>query len=232
MINVLIVEDDPMVAEINRLHVDRISGFTLVGIANSGPTAMEMLNTLKVDLILLDLFLPGANGLKILKNLRKQDKNVDIIIVSASKDSKDVETAFRLGVVDYLIKPFSYERLAMALEAYKGWHASIGKTNVRQIDIDNKIIRKVAESKHGVPKGLEKATLRSIWTIAVNYNRTFDIREIAEAVGLSRVSAKKYLDFLVEEKLLELSALYGSVGRPTYIYNCVNKNTEIINRYG
>ena len=232
MINVLIVEDDPMVAEINRLHVDRVSGFTLVGIANSGPTAMEMLKTLKVDLVLLDIFLPGTNGLKILKTLRKNDKNVDIIIVSASKDSKDVETAFRFGVVDYLIKPFSFERLAVALEAYKGWHTSIGRAKVSQEDIDNKIIRKIAEAKHGIPKGLDKSSLRLLWSIAVNYNRTFDIREIAEAVGLSRVSAKKYLDFLVEEKLLEHNVLYGSVGRPTYIYNCINKNIELINMYG
>lgn len=84
MINVLIVEDDPMVGELNKRYLSQIEGFQLKGIASSFQSALHILGEHHIDLILLDIYMPGKNGLELLTELRAQNEAVDVIVISAS----------------------------------------------------------------------------------------------------------------------------------------------------
>ena len=136
MIKVLIIEDDPMVAELNRYYLEQVGGFQLVHIASSGAEALDFLNKTKVDLILLDIFMPGINGLEFLARLRKMENEADVIIVSASTDSHSIRKALQYGAVDYLIKPFEYERFYEALTAYKKRQLLMQNKALSQKDLD------------------------------------------------------------------------------------------------
>lgn len=114
MIRVLIVEDDPMVAEFNKHYLEQIGGFALRGIAASVDEGLKLLEKKEIDLILLDIFMPGLSGLELLSQIRKMGKGVDVIVVSAAADSYSIKKALQYGAVDYLIKPFEFERFREA----------------------------------------------------------------------------------------------------------------------
>jgi len=219
MIRVMIVEDDPMVAEFNKRYLEQVQGFTLSAMAGSVDEAIKNIEKLEIDLILLDIFMPGKLGLELLTYLRENDKETDVIIISAASDMERIKRALRYGVVDYLIKPFEFERFNRALAAYKDQTKFIQAQHVINQDVlDHKILHR--EEKHLIeelPKGLTKDTLRQIWeAIQVLKNAPFSTEDIVKAVGISRVSVRKYLNFLKEIEILDVKVIYGTVGRPVY----------------
>ena len=115
MINVLVVEDDPMVAQLHEHYLSQIKGFQLCDIAGNGDTALKLLRQNKYDLIILDVFMPTMDGLQLLAKIRENGYDVDVIIVSAANDKDKIKLALRLGAVDYIIKPFEFERFNLAL---------------------------------------------------------------------------------------------------------------------
>ena len=115
MIEVLIVEDDPMVAELNKKYLQMISGFNLIANVNNGEQALHFIHDNHIDLILLDVFMPKLNGLELLQHIRISYPKIDIIMVTAACNTADIQTALRLGVIDYIVKPFTFERLRTAL---------------------------------------------------------------------------------------------------------------------
>ena len=120
MINVLIVEDDPMVARFNQRYLEEINGFHLIGISNSIEDAMEKVSELQVDLILLDVYLPGKQtGMDLLDQIRKEQRDIDVLLITAASEVENIQSALRMGVVDYLIKPFEFERFKKALTSYR-----------------------------------------------------------------------------------------------------------------
>ena len=118
MTRILIVEDDPMVANLNSRLIQTMEGFELAGIASDAKEALSFLAENTVDLILLDIYMPGMNGLEMLSRVREMKCPVDVLVVSAARDSNSIQSALRNGAVDYLIKPFDFERLRQALQAY------------------------------------------------------------------------------------------------------------------
>jgi len=221
MIKVLIIEDDPMVAELNRYYLEQVGGFQLVAIARSGSEALEFLSRQEVDLILLDIFMPGINGLEFLAELRKAENEADVIIVSASTDSNSIKKALQYGAVDYLIKPFEYERFCEALTAYKRRQILIqNKAKLSQKDLDKQIFHKeekISPEKRDdwLPKGINPSTLKLVWDhVQETKGANFTTEEMAQKVGISRVSMSKYIAFLCEEGVLNTEVSYGSVGRP------------------
>lgn len=119
MINVLVVEDDPMVAELNKSYLSMIDGFSLAGVINSGSAALDFMAKHDVSLLLLDVFMPGLDGLSLLKEVRKRYPSVDVIMVTAARGGDDIQTALRLGAIDYIVKPFVFERFQSALVNYR-----------------------------------------------------------------------------------------------------------------
>jgi two-component system, CitB family, response regulator MalR len=219
MIRVMIVEDDPMVAEFNKRYLEQVQGFTLVAMAASVDEAIQKIEKLEIDLILLDIFMPGKLGLELLTYLRENEKETDVIIISAASDMERIKKALRYGAVDYLIKPFEFDRLSRALVTYKEQTRFIQTQHVINQDVlDQQILYR--EDKHVIedlPKGLTKDTLKQIWeTIQELKDAPFSTEDVVKDVGISRVSVRKYLNFLKEMEILDVKVIYGTVGRPVY----------------
>lgn len=234
MIKVLIVEDDPMVVKFNTYYLEQVGGFQLKAIAISADDAFKVLEKEAIDLILLDIYMPGINGLELLSQLRKMEKNIDVIIVSAAKDSISIKKALQYGAVDYLIKPFEFERFNSALTSFKNRAKFMnGQENISQEDLD-KHLHHIGEksSLEAFPKGLDRNTLKLVWNKVLQIeNASFSTDELAFLLGISRVSIRKYLNFLDEIKVLKKDIMYGSLGRPIYKYKCLKANTNFINNY-
>ncbi len=116
MYKVLIVEDDPMVAMINEQYIGRNKKFCVAGKCKDGKGALEFLENNEVDLLILDVFMPYMDGFETLRQIRKKQISVDVIMVTAANDRESLEEALHLGIVDYLVKPFTFERFCMALD--------------------------------------------------------------------------------------------------------------------
>ena len=221
MIKVLVVEDDPMVAELNHRYINRIAGFLFCGIASNGDEALKVLSEQQIDLVLLDIFMPNMNGLELLSKIRQQNYGVDVIVVSAARDNKSIKSALRNGAVDYLIKPFEFERLQTALVAFKKRLQLINKQlNVSQSDLDQQIFSGISQITVELPKGLDRNTIKRVWDEILQTEGEFTAETMAVSVGLSPVSIRKYLKHFQNTDLLSAEVSYGAVGRPVYRYRC------------
>ncbi len=235
-IKVLIVEDDPMVAKFNRHYLEQIQGFEFAGWAASVDEARMLLAELKVDLILLDIYMPRTSGLQLLSSLREQGSVVDIIVISAASDNASIRKALQLGAVDYLIKPFEFARFQAALSAYREDYMLMKhREHLSQEQLDKLLRHSIGteEEKSGtLPKGLTEGTLESIWrTIQKLESPVFSTEEITAGAPISRISVRKYLAFLTEAGVLEMEISYGAVGRPVYMYTVTASGHEIIATY-
>ncbi|MCE1178144.1 MAG: response regulator [Micrococcales bacterium] len=219
MIRVLIVDDDFMVARIHRGFVERINGFEVVGSAGNGADALTAAAGLEPDLVLLDLYLPDAFGLDVTAQLAAEGVDADVMVISAAKEADTVRRAVRQGVVDYLLKPFAFEDLRVRLERYAAARHRMNLTEVTgQDDIDRALGRDAAGAPGGtLPKGLSPETLRLVED-AVAAADSVSATECAEAVGLSRVSARRYLEHLVTTGRASVTLRYGTTGRPERRY--------------
>ena len=232
MINVLVVEDDPMVAQLHEHYLNQIKGFQLCDIAGNGDVALKLLGQNKYDLLILDVFMPTMDGLQLLAKIRENEYDVDVIIVSAANDKDKIKQALRLGAVDYIIKPFEFERFNLALNNYlKRYHIVEAKAVLEQSALDQTIIRHDDQSVANLPKGLDKNTLATVWDCIKGIDGIFTTEEVAAMVGISRVSIRKYLEFLKSLHLLKLDLHRGSVGRPVYKYLCLDKQSDILKAY-
>jgi two-component system, CitB family, response regulator MalR len=236
MIRVMIIEDDPMVAEFNRRYLQEVNGFTLAGIVHTVKDAKVYLESEKIDLILLDVYMPGATGLDLLRFIREKNISADVILITAAADKENIQTALRYGALDYLIKPFEFERFNQALLKYKEkYHFFENNHVLRQEDIDQRILSTEQKSAgpfiEHLPKGLTSSTLESIIrVIQAKENIQFSTDDISEITLISRVSVRKYLKFLADLGILEESLTYG-VGRPGYLYRLREDKRGQLNRF-
>lgn len=223
MVKVLIVEDDPMVAQINKNYIGSVEGFEVVNILNDGKEALKFLNENHIDLIILDIYMPKLDGISFLMELRKRLITCDVIMVTAAKEVEKIHDAMQLGVVDYLIKPFEYERLRKSLENYK-LRSNLFKTkdSVDQEDIDNIMMVGSKFAEDILPKGLNRMTMNRILSfIESNKFKSMNVDEIAQGVGVTKVTVRRYMNYLEKRGFIKQEAEYGSLGRPSHIYRCV-----------
>ena len=222
MTKILIVEDDPMVADLNSRLIQTMEGFSKPVIIGDANAALHYLAKNSVDLILLDIYLPGMNGLELLSRIRELRYPVDVLVVSAARDSHSIQTALRAGAVDYLIKPFDFERLRHALLSYENRSRMMREhEKLTQKDLDIGILPKETvdpADNPNLPKGLDRYTLSQIIQCLNEIADPFTTEQLARRVGLSRVSVRKYLEYFCETRLLEKEASYGAVGRPVFLY--------------
>jgi two-component system, CitB family, response regulator MalR len=237
MINVLIVEDDPMVAEFNKRYLKEIDGFFLVGTAQTVNEAINIIENKKVNLILLDIYMPGENGLTLLSKIRKEKRQVDVILITAATDIDKIQTALRYGAVDYLIKPFEYDRFHQAIISYKQKFFYLNQQTVMsQNDLDKLLLVKKDELKateplSPLPKGLSRKTLNIVFDAIKDHGNTpFTTDEMAEITEISRVSIRKYLKFLNEIHVIDETLTYG-IGRPLYSYMFNRSNQTLLEQY-
>lgn len=218
MKKVLVVEDDPMVAMINMEYISKISNLEIVGLAINKEEVFRYLKIEKVDLILMDIFLGGENGLDILKEIRGEGYLTDVIMITSANGSEEIKKALSFGCLDYLIKPFDFERFKCAIRKFYDRNAIFNEKKIVQEDLD-KLSSASDETNINLPKGLNDKTLRLVIDKIEELNgKEFSIKEICELVEMSNVSTKKYLDYLQKVKHIEEKIIYGNIGRPQYIY--------------
>ena len=217
---VLIVEDDPMVSMINEQYVNRNKAFRVVEKCKDGKSALEYLENNDVDLIILDVYMPLMDGFETLRQIRKNKKSVNIIMVTAANDRASLEEALHLGVVDYLVKPFTYDRFRIALDKYVS-HLSVLKDldTLNQKNIDFIIDNAHKKSEELYPKGIQEKTLQTILDeMKKNPSKWMTGDEIAERIGLTGVTVRRYLNYLTEKGILLSEIDYETGGRPCMRY--------------
>jgi two-component system, CitB family, response regulator len=225
-ITVLIVEDDLRVAEIQKRFLEQIEGFETVGIAASYIEAKTLIEILQPDLLILDVYFPDMNGLDLLKETKQQTKQMDVIMITATKEIHKVQEAISIGVFDYIIKPVVFERFKQSLLRYKEYHTKLiqlGKESlhVTQQQVD-KLLRK--ENENGgnervyLPKGIDPLTLEKVLEVLGREGRGLTAELVAKEIGVSRTTARRYLEHLVSEEKIEADLSYGTVGRPERVY--------------
>ena len=224
MYKVLIVEDDPMVAMINEQFVSRHKDFVVAHKCNDGKSALEYLDENEVDLIILDVFMPYMDGFETLRQIRKKQISVDVIMVTAANEREQLKEGLHLGVVDYLVKPFTFERFKVALDKFIAQVEALKDLDkVNQKNIDFLIDKSRKRANELYPKGVQEKTLQTIIEhLKQNKNKWLTGDEIAEKVGLTGVTVRRYMTHLSETGMVIADMNYGTGGRPCMLYKLSN----------
>lgn len=220
MYEVLIVEDDPMVAMINKQYVSQNPHFHVAEVCKDGVSALEYLKNHTVHLAILDVYMPRSNGLTLLHQMRAHEITASVIMVTAANDTATVEQALQLGIVDYLVKPFMADRFEQALEKFLFIQQSVhGVTTFSQEHIDNLMGTTIEKSSDLLPKGIQTQTLDVIMDfLKENSSKEFAAEEIADQIGLSRVTVRRYMNYLLENGTITGQMNYETGGRPSMLY--------------
>ncbi|WP_419787008.1 response regulator [Pseudodesulfovibrio sp.] len=227
-IQVLIVEDDTKIADLHRRFTERVESFTVVGISQGLEDARIMIELYKPNLILLDLYFPEGTSLDLLREMRAQGIETDVILITATREMGPLKDALRGGVFDYIIKPVILERFVTCLEKFKEYFRRLHSEDMlEQRDVDS--IRNLNPTTsmseaypEGLPKGIDALTLKKVK--AVFDRKCPEIRdgasaeEIGELIGASRSTARRYLEYLVAIGSIYPDVAYGTVGRPERKY--------------
>jgi len=223
--SVLVVDDDFAVASLHRGFVEFHGGFTVVGVAHDGAEALRLVEETDPDLVLLDVYLPDMSGLEVLQRLRaRSGRPVDVIAITAARELETVRTAMAGGVLHYLVKPFTAQVLRERLDDYLRHRAEIRSTAARETELDqDQVDRLLATPRRShpaapLPKGLSRTTLELVRDTLANHDGSASAQEIGDRVGVSRVSARRYLEHLVADGRAQVAPKYGAAGRPENRY--------------
>ena len=218
MIKVLIVDDDFMVAKVHAGFVRQTPGFAVVGVAHTGAQALVEAERLQPDLVLLDIHLPDISGLDLLQQLREAVPELDVLVISAAREVDTVRRALRGAIVHYLMKPFSNEDLRERLEHYQQAYRPLAssKSTAEQADVNR--VFGVSRTERPLPKGCSVETLRLVEQLLRDTGTDLSASEAADRLGTSRVSARRYLEYLSDDGRVEVQLRYGGVGRPERRY--------------
>ncbi|MFD0698810.1 response regulator [Paenibacillus sp. GCM10027628] len=226
IIDVLIVEDDVKIAEINARFIEKVEGFHVVGIATDDVQAKEQLDILRPNLVLLDVYFPGANGLDMLSYIRQHYRETDVIMITAAKEVEAIREAVRSGAFDYIMKPLIFNRLQETLLRYLDFHRELNRLNesgtINQSDVDRLLSgsgKKDTRSEPSfLPKGIDKLTLVKIVQAISTADGGMTAEQIAKEIGVSRSTGRRYLEHLVSSGEVYADLSYGVVGRPERVY--------------
>jgi len=224
-IRVLIVEDEPLTAEAHAAYLLRLPGFELAGTAGTGQSALRQLTVAAaagtpVELVLMDMNLPDLHGLDVSRRLRAAKLDCDIIAITAMRDLQVVRGAISAGVVQYLIKPFTYATFAQKLTTYREFRRQLGERSrvTSQADVDQAFNSLRTPTPVTLPKGLAEGTLASVTELLKSRSTPVSATELTDALGISRVTARRYLEHLADDGSALRSPRYGTPGRPENEY--------------
>ncbi|MEJ2763781.1 response regulator [Photobacterium sp. MCCC 1A19761] len=220
MIDVLIVEDEPGIAEIHSQFLQQLKGFRPVSIAGDLAQARQMAAVLKPQLVLLDHFLPDGNGLSLLTAWAQQALRPDVIYLTAANTMDIVRPALGCGVFDYLIKPINYQRLKESLLRYQAYHQSLqGQGRIQQSELDALLARQGhVPEQTDAGAGIDSYTLEQVLQCFTHLTCEYSAESMARETGLSKTTARRYLDYCARKGKLVASLQHGKVGRPIRTY--------------
>jgi response regulator of citrate/malate metabolism len=209
--------------------VGRLEGFTVAGTAPDGQSALRLLHDFAaagqpVDLVLLDMNLPDLHGLDVARRMRGAGLLADIIAITAVREVNIVRSAVSIGVVQYLIKPFTFATFADKLRSYRAFRDQLAaaapgpRSGASQSDVDQAFASLRAPTEVPLPKGLSAGTLESVKEYLARLGRAVSATEATEALGMSRVTARRYLEYLADAGVVVRSPRYGTPGRPENEY--------------
>ncbi|HEU4913035.1 MAG TPA: response regulator [Actinomycetes bacterium] len=226
-IRVLVVDDDFAVASVHRAYVDGLAGFTVVAEAHSAAQALRAADELRPDLVLLDIHLPDMSGLEVLQRLRARPggQELDVIAITAAREVDTVRSAMAGGVAHYLIKPFTLQVFQERMQAYAAQRDKLRRLSARKATVSDQgeVDRLLAARLPGgggsdLPKGLSRHTLSLVAEVLRDADGDLSAGEAAARCGLSRVSARRYLEQLTAMGLADVKPRYGTAGRPEHGY--------------
>lgn len=221
MLRVLVVEDEPVAAAAHAAYVERVDGFELAKVAHTGQEALRALNTEDVDLVLLDMNLPDLHGLDIVRAMRAAGHATDVVAVTSARDLDVVRTAVSLGVVQYVLKPFVFSALRERLQGYARYREEVAGDAfaTSQQALDRLIARaQGASSVSALPKGLSSESLEVVTRLLSTRREPLSAAETAEQISSSRVTARRYLEYLCSIGLASRQQRYAGAGRPVVAY--------------
>lgn len=222
MISVLVVEDDPVAAQAHREYVTRLPGFEVAGVVHSGGEALRFCERTPVDLVLLDFYLPDGHGLAVCRALRAAGSTADVIAVTSARDLAVVKAAVSSGVVQYLLKPFTFASFREKLDQYARFHRTVGKTGeaADQGDIDRAFATLRTSERPALPKGMSEETLDAIRGALKSASDGLSAERRLLGPGVL-VTARRYLEYLADNGIAAREPRYGQVGRPEVWYRTI-----------
>ncbi len=224
IIRVVIAEDDSRIAEIQQRFMERIEGFEVVGLSHSLDQTEQMVEILQPDLLLLDIHFPDGNGLDYLKKIREQKINTDVILMTAARDIETLKSAMHGGIFDYIVKPLVFERIEDSMNHYLQHVQRLNSLHrVDQKTIDSLLPRRGSDSanvstEHSLPKGIDALTLVKVRDLFEATGSPLGASTVGDNIGVSRTTARRYLEYLVSSGELIVDVSYGGVGRPERYY--------------
>ena len=209
-----------MVAMINKKYVARNKKFEIAGIFRSGKSALEFLETHSADLVVLDVFMLVMDGFETLKEIRRQQKPLSVIMVTAANDTESIEEALRLGIVDYLVKPFTFDRFQVALDKFIAQRETLGEYGkLNQKNIDLLMGAGQAPAEENCPKGIQVRTLESLLGfLNRNKGKWYDSETIAKEIKLTPITVRRYMNYLESTGKVTAEMNYETGGRPCMRY--------------
>ncbi|MBF4994809.1 response regulator [Arthrobacter gandavensis] len=222
LIRVLVVEDEPVVAEVHAEYVRRTDGYALAGIAHTAAEALKLLQAAnaEVDLVLLDMNLPDLHGLDLLRRIRGSGIPADVIAVTAVRELPVVRQAMSAGIAQYLIKPFTFAAFSAKLGAYREFHANLASqgSSATQSEVDRALAALRPAVPAVLPKGLSPETLEAVSATLKQAGAPMSASEVSAALSMSRITVRRYLEHLTAQRAVLRTPRYGSPGRPELEY--------------
>ena len=223
VLQVLVVEDEPVALEAHAAYVERVPGFAVAATATTSHDALRALQSTRVDVVLLDMNLPDRHGLDVIRAMRAGGHHADVIAVTSARDLEVVRAAVSLGVVQYLLKPFVVATLRDRLEAYRAYRTQLGGTQhlATQAEVDQVFAGIRTSTPVALPKGMSEELLARVTRALRETGAGLSASELAEALGVSRVTARRYAEHLSDSRLAVRSQRYAGAGRPEVEYRWV-----------
>jgi response regulator of citrate/malate metabolism len=220
VIRTLVVDDDFMAVSVHRQFLERIPGFEVVGEATTARDAQTLVAQLAPELVLLDIYLPDENGIELIRRLRAiRSSRVDVIAVTSAKDVEVLRDAMQLGVVHYIVKPFTFATFRERLESYGAARQRLAEMqHAEQRDIDRLYGLLRTSGEASLPKGISPPTLTRLATLLRESGAALSTTELAARAGLSQGVARRYLRFLADSGAVDYTLRYGAAGRPEHLY--------------
>ena len=222
VLDVLVVDDDYRVAGIHAAFVERVPGYRVVGQAHSAQDALARTRELRPHLVLMDIYLPDGSGLEVVRMLLDETDPPAVIVISAAREIASVRQAMQLGALHYLVKPFGFTVLSERLVAYQRLRRRLAglSDEAQQSDVDELfgMLRTPASALARPAKGHSAPTLELVRNAVAASTADISASEVAEAVGISRATAQRYLTYLERHGVVTLQLRYGATGRPEHRY--------------
>lgn len=219
-IEVLIVEDEGTLAGLHAGLVLQFPNLRVVGIAGTLAEARALIEYHHPQLILLDNFLPDGQGITLIRSPDFNRGQCAVIFITAASDMHTCSQAIRSGAFDYILKPVSLMRLRQSLQNFVCFSEQQREWKV--VDQQNIDLLYQLQAKNFCQqrsdKGIDATTLERIRQLFVDDNHCRTVDEVMIDSGLSKTTARRYLEYCVRTGYLQVELRYGHIGHPRRLY--------------